>query len=155
MAAPVLGGKGDAEALVTWKAPETWRKAPNPNAMRIATYKSTAKGDEDVEVSVSAAGGGAQGNVDRWIGQFASEGRVVKLEERVIAGLHVRVVNVQGTYLAGTMTGVANDAPKSALLGAVVETGETLTFFKMTGPAAEVEKERGAFDALIKSLTRR
>jgi hypothetical protein len=138
------GPIGDApEALVTWKASASWRAVPNPNAMRIATYRAG-----EAELAVSSAGGGADGNVERWIGQFATAGRAVRLEQRVVGDLHVRVVHVQGTLADGARSGFA-------MLGAVVETGETLTFFKMTGPATAVEKERAAFDALIKSLARR
>lgn len=145
-------------ALVTWKAPDTWRKVPNPNAMRVATYRCSpvTAGAEEAELAVSTAGGTAESNVERWVGQFAPEDRVVRLEQREAAGFHVRIVQIRGSSVAGAMGGGGDGARAGrGLLGAVVETPQTLTFFKMTGPASAVEAQRGQFDALIKSLARR
>ena len=50
----------DAPALV-WKMPPTWQEAPNPNAMRLATYHAPG----GVEVAVSRAGGGTEANIQR------------------------------------------------------------------------------------------
>lgn len=148
------------QALVTWKAPDTWRKVPNPNTIRIATYRcpGATAGAEEAELAVSTAGGTAESNIERWVGQFAPQGRVVRQEQREAAGFHVRIVQIRGSYLAGAMGGGGGDdvtRPGLGLLGAVVETPQALTFFKMVGPASAVEVQRGQFDALIKSLARR
>ena len=45
-------GAEDPPAL-EWKAPDAWKSSPNPNAMRLATYKVT----DDTELVVSRAGG--------------------------------------------------------------------------------------------------
>ncbi len=143
-------------APIEWKAPSSWKKAPNPSAMRIATYRcaAAAPGQEEPEVSVVAAGGSPEANIARWVGQFDPQGRrEERPDPQTIAGLKVRVVHVRGTYLAGSMGGEPAKKTGFALLGAVVESPDGgLTFFKMTGPDAAVEKERGAFDQLVKSV---
>lgn len=143
---------------LAWKVPDACAKVPNPNSMRLETYHcpAGAKEGELAELAVSRAGGGAESNVERWIGQFESPTGAPRREKRSIAGFDVWVVQVQGTYLAGSMMG-GGDAKKPgwALLGAVVGTPDTLTFFKMTGPAAAVEKSKAAFEATLKSFAKK
>jgi hypothetical protein len=142
---------------LAWKVPGSCAKVPNPNSMRLETYRcpAGAKEGDFAELAVSRAGGGAESNVERWIGQFESPVGAPRREKRSIAGFDVWVVQVQGTYLAGSMGGGDAKKPGWALLGAVVGTPDTLTFFKMTGPAAAVEKSRAAFEATLKSFTKK
>lgn len=145
----------DESAAVAWKVPDGWKTAPNPNAMRIATYRvSRAPGDsDDAEVSVSRAGGTTVANLQRWVGQFDEAGQD-KQTVLTVRGLKITIVEVGGTYQGG-MTGGPASAPRRgwALLGAVVETPGSPYFFKMTGPSATVRAARASFDALLESLT--
>ena len=138
-------------AAVTWVTPPRWEKATNASAMRLATYRvPRAKGDlEDAECSVIRAGGDTDANIARWLGQFDEVGRKsAKRTERVVAGLKVVVVEVQGAYVGmGT-----EPHPGFALHAAIVDTGETKTFFKMTGPAKSVQGARAELEALVDTL---
>ena len=141
----------DPPAIV-WKAPGSWQEAPNPNTMRLATYRAPG----GVEISVSRAGGASEANIQRWTAQFddiGGEGRM----ERTVHGLHVVAVDVTGTYAGGGMGGATpgeSTEPKRgwALVGAIVESRSPSYFFKMTGPATAVRAARPAFDRLVDSV---
>lgn len=153
--APQAATQGGAE--VAWDVPAGWETAPNPSAMRKATYKiKKAAGDpEDAELSVSQAGGSVDQNVQRWIGQFEQkQGEEPKRSERKVGDLKVTTVEVHGTFKSG-MPGMGPAEPKTgwALLGAIVETpAGSSWFFKLTGPDKTVTAARADFDKLVDSL---
>ncbi len=134
---------------LTWEAPATWQEAPNPNAMRLATYRAPG----GVDIAISRAGGSTEANIQRWIAQFDDMGRDTRIE-RTVHGLHVVTVDVAGTYGSG---GMATGAPAEsqtgwALVGSIVETRSPSYFFKMTGPAAAVRAARPVFNRFIDGL---
>jgi hypothetical protein len=134
---------------LTWKAPAGWQEAPNPNAMRLATYRAPG----GVDIAISRAGGSTEANIQRWIAQFDDMGRDTRAE-KTVHGLHVVTVDVAGTYGSG---GMAMGAPPQsqtgwALVGSIVESRSPSYFFKMTGPAAAVRAARPVFDRFIDSL---
>ncbi|AKT39860.1 hypothetical protein [Chondromyces crocatus] len=141
-----------------WEVPSGWESAPNPSAMRKATFKvKKVDGDpEDAELSVSQAGGSVEQNLQRWVGQFEQKpGAENPRHQRSIGDLKVTVVEARGTYKSG-MPGMGPTVPKPdwALLGAIVETpvaGESW-FFKLTGPEKTVTAAKADFDKFIDSL---
>jgi hypothetical protein len=151
---PIGGGSlpaaADEAPALSWTRPAGWQEAPNPNAMRLATYRVPG----EVEVSVSRAGGTTDANIQRWMAQFDNEGREGRVE-KTVHGLHVVMVDVSGTYVGGGMGGgMAQTAPAHprtgwAMVGAIVETPGLPYFFKMTGPAAAIGLARPAFDRLV------
>ena len=90
---------------ITWTAPPSFLTVPNPNPMRKATYRfEHVAGDlEDGELTVSAAMGGAEANIQRWSGQFGNA--EAKTEPRTVNGLKVVVTELKGTYASGGMMG--------------------------------------------------
>jgi hypothetical protein len=138
----------DAPALV-WKVPAGWQEMPNPNAMRLATYRLPG----GVEVSVSRAGGAMEANIQRWVAQFDGVGREGRVE-KTVHGLHVVTVDISGTYVGGGMAmgGPAEPRPDWAMVGAIVESRSPPYFFKMTGPAAAVRAARPAFDRFLDGI---
>jgi hypothetical protein len=145
----------DDPATLRWTVPATWTVLPNPSAMRLATYGVPhAAGDrDDTEVSVSRAGGTADANIERWLGQFDDRGKDTRVES-TRKGLTITVVDVTGTFLGGGMTPGAAPAshPGWSLLAAIVEGSGTPYFVKITGPAATVRSARPDLDALLASL---
>ena len=149
-AEPTAAGPED----IAYDAPKAWQSVPNPNTMRKATFKipKVAGDPEDAELAISAAGGGVEPNIKRWAGQFGSA--EPKTEPRTPNGLKVTMVEIKGTYASGGgMMGGAS-APKTQymLLGAVVDGGDRLHFFKMTGPEKTVTAAKKDFDALVASF---
>jgi hypothetical protein len=139
-----------------WVAPPAWKMLPNPSTMRLATYRiPRADGDtQDTDLSVVQAGGTTDANIDRWLGQFDQAGKDTRTV-KVVHGMKVTIVEVQGAYLGGGMTADNKPAanPGWALLAAIVETPGTPTFFKMVGPAKSVAAARPAFGVLLASVT--
>jgi hypothetical protein len=146
----------DQAPAITWKVPARWTVAPNPNQMRLATYRvPAAESDADgAEATVARAGGTAEANIQRWLGQFDEAGQDTRAD-KTVRGLKVTIVEVSGTYTGGAM--IPGTAPAShpgwALIGAIVETKGSPYFFKLIGPRATVRATRPSFDALIDSIT--
>jgi hypothetical protein len=144
-------------APLVWVAPPSWRSVPNPSPMRLATYRvpRAAGDDQDGELSVTRAGGTAEANIERWIGQF-EESATSARAEKTVHGLHVTVVSIKGTFLGGGMTPGAPSSPRTswALLGAIVESPGSSYFFKLVGPASTLSAAGAPFDAMINGLTR-
>lgn len=130
------------EKEVAWDAPSSWQSMPNPTSMRKATYKI----GEDTELTVSTAAGGVDANVKRWADQFGEASP--KTDKRTVNGLDVTVVEIKGPYQG--MGGPKKEG--YMLLGAVVDGGKVLTFFKMTGPEKVVTGARPDFEKLVSSL---
>lgn len=150
-----LPSANDAPSLA-WKVPGEWTTAPNTSSMRLATYHvPAAKGEADeTDVSVVRAGGTTDANIDRWIRQFDEAGKDERTV-KTVGTFKITIVEVSGSYLGGGMM-PSPDAPARkgwSLLGAVVETSGSPYFFKMTGPTASVKAARGAFMALLDSVT--
>jgi hypothetical protein len=125
--------------------------------MRLATYRvPRAPGDgADAELSVTQAGGSAEANAQRWIGQFDDAGqKTAKRTTRKIGSLDVLVVEVQGSF-SGGMSQETETQPGWALLGAIVSTPGMPHFFKLTGPVKTVALARREFDGMLATLTLR
>jgi hypothetical protein len=152
------GGGSDlppaGEASITWTAPARWKSAPNPSAMRLATYKIPhAPGDaEDAELSITQVGGGVDSNIDRWIAQFGPEGqKTAQRTTKTVKGMKVTFVQIEGTF-SGGMGPAAGPQAGWALLGAIVETQPMPHFFKITGPAKSVKAARAELEGMIDTI---
>lgn len=154
MSAPAPPGEAP---VITWVAPPNWQSAPNPSPMRLATYRIPhAAGDnEDGELSVTRAGGTAEANIQRWIGQFDGSATSSR-DTKTVSGFKVTLVSVKGAFLGGGMMQGAPPSPRPswALLGAIVETPGSSYFFKLVGPASTLNAARAPFNSMIDGLTR-
>jgi hypothetical protein len=157
MQGPGAGGGTElpaaGESSLAWTAPARWQAVPNASSMRLATYRvPRADGDAaDPELSITQAGGSAEANADRWLGQFDAEARKgAHRSTRKVGAFEVLVVDVRGTFSGGM--GSSGPQPGWALLGAIVQTPGMPHFFKLTGPAKSVLMARADFDALIASV---
>jgi hypothetical protein len=129
--------------------------------MRVAEYG--LKGSPLAELGVfyfgADQGGTVEANMTRWVGQFTqADGSETKAKrsERKVKGVEVSLVEATGMFAGGMgMPGAAQPTaqPDAMLLGAIAKGPQGSVFFKFTGPRAELEKARGAFDGLIESLT--
>lgn len=139
---------------ITLTVPEDWKETEPTSRLRLAQFAVPgAEGDETpTEVVVfffGGAGGGADANIKRWIGQFESEGRKVK----VMSGK-----SEQGPYiiaeLAGTWkmpvgppvlrkTKAVPGAKMQSVILAVADRGNY--FIRLTGPEKTVSSLDGAF----------
>ena len=157
--------QGTAASPLTFTAPAAWHTRPAASSMRVAEFVVPhAPGDaEDAELIVyffgASSGGGAQANIDRWIGQMQQpDGSASKDKARrdaqTINGLKVTTVDVSGTYVAEMRPGAAehHNNPGYRLRAAVVETPGGAYYIKMTGPAQTMGAANDDFAAFLGSL---
>lgn len=141
---PVPTASGTALA---WTAPAHWTAKP-AGAMRKGSF--TIKGDGgEGDLSITAFPGDVGGdlaNLNRWRGQIGLapiseaelESTTLHLDRN---GLHMTVVDIAGT-----------GATAQGILGAMVPHEGATWFFKLTGPAALVAKEKAAFAAFLDTI---
>lgn len=134
-------------APLAWTAPATWTAKP-AGAMRKGSY--TVKGDEgEADFAITAFPGDVGGdlaNLNRWRGQLSlpalNQSDFAAATEHVDHnGLHMTVVDILGT----------GDKPQR-ILGAMIPHGGATWFFKLTGPAALVAREKPAFTAFLATI---
>jgi hypothetical protein len=130
--------------------PDGWTEKA-PTQMRVASF-SVADNGKQADVSVVPMGGMAGGNpanVNRWRGQVGlgaiDDAAVEAMTEKVvIAGQDADLFDIAGT---GPGSGAAE-----RIIASVLHRDDTAWFFKITGDADLVEKQKPAFIAFLKSL---
>jgi gluconolactonase len=143
------------------KIPGSWKEEQPSNNMRLAQFKPpAAEGDkptaELVVSSFGGNGGGVDQNLKRWIDQFTSEDRKVKMSSGECPQGKYYLSDITGTYLQSAggpfAGGKKTPMPSYRSLSAVLETPENGVYFlRLTGPektvTAAAEAFRASFDA--------
>ena len=151
----VLGG-----GKLKMKAPATWlRKPPQSTIVEHEFAVPASKGDSaDGRLTVMAAGGGIEANIDRWYGQFtqpdgASTRDRAKLKKVKAAGEDVHLVDISGTFRDQRGPAApAVERPKYRMLAAIIATKSGNYFIKFYGPERTVADNEKAFLAMIDGL---
>ena len=154
----VVAPSADASPGLVWKVPANWSKG-EARPMRLATYGIPALGGDAQGAECAVfyfgpnQGGGAEENLDRWVGQFEHASQPERSQAQV-AGFKVWRVRVTGDYLApsGPMMLSSGTKPGFAMLGAIVEGPAGRVFFKLTGPQKTVDASRHEFENLLRTL---
>ncbi len=157
VAAPIKTRDTKLGALAL-KVPESWKESPGDGRMRAGQFELPAvEGDKEpgeliVYYFGQGGAGGVAANLKRWIGQFAAEGRKVKLTQGKQAGGAYTLADVSGTYNKSMGPPVAQQTKAVAgtrMLAAIVETSQGPYFLKLTGPektvAAATDSLRASF----------
>lgn len=139
------------------KLPKTWAKSDTVSSMRLATYEiPVAEGDKDKgELSIftfPGGGGGVAANLDRWVGQFSTKGRTMKVTQGT--------GNAKSTYYLADIAGTFNKpigppilrkteaAEGYRMLAAIIVLeNEDVFYLKLTGPDATIKAQSDAFRA--------
>lgn len=145
----------------TFKRPETWKWTPVNSTMRKAQLlvpdptNPAGPGAEVIFFHFGAGqGGGVDGNVSRWLGQFVEAGETLKpvIEKAEVKGTKVTRVRVaSGTFSSGMPGGPTTPMTNYGLYGAILESAEGDVFVKMTGPAELVNAAAPNFEAMVQS----
>ena len=142
----------------TFKAVDKWKTKEVPRMMSqggftLLTSDGTKTIDADFYHFGAGQGGDLEANVNRWKGQFqpGADGKEVKLERtEVLYGKRkVTYVVITGTFLSGSPMGAKTPQPGSAMIGAILESGEGSVFVKFTGPEKEITASKETFKKLI------
>ncbi|HTE54086.1 MAG TPA: hypothetical protein VK698_24700 [Kofleriaceae bacterium] len=147
---------------VTALVPKGWQEKPTSSGMRTAQWMVPGKaGEAELVVYYFGPGGagGADANLERWIGQFeqpdgSPSASKAKTAKKTVGALAVTTVEVTGRYVAAMSPGAPekNDKPDHMLLGAIVETMNGPYYFKMVGPKETMTGAKKQFTAFIDSL---
>jgi len=137
--------------------PDSWKTAASASSMRLATFQipSETKEADEAELAIyhfRGGGGGINDNLTRWIGQFDSDGREVRLTRGKARGQDYYVVEVSGTYqepVGPPVLQQTKPAPGSRMLAMILILEEGVYFLKMTGDDKTVAKQA---DALRKAF---
>lgn len=141
------GSQASASPL-TFDQPETWQ-AGKVGGMRKAAF-TVADGDKHVEITVidlAEAAGELLPNINRWRGQL-------KLPPVEQAELDKQLQPIKAGQVAGhfiELIGAEANQPQQAMLGAVIVDAGKAWFFKLTGDAELVKKEKPRFRAFVES----
>lgn len=137
---------------ITLVVPETWEAKPQVREPRVAHLEIPAseEGKEKGEYVVFYFGpqgaGGVQANVERWVGQFETEGRKVRRYSGEGTAGKYTVVDLAGTYkkpIGPPIMRQSKSMPGWRVLNVVVETKSGPYFLKVDGP----EKLIGAIES--------
>jgi hypothetical protein len=147
---------------ITWKVPEGWeesRKAGAGNAMvrRYTTFYLNLKG-HPLELTVfdfPKGAGSVLDNVNRWRKQIGLKD--VGEEELAKITREIKVDDMPVTMVDMATEGAAQEKPAEGkadvrMLVAVIDQEKRNWFFKLTGPAAVIDKNKAAFDRFIQSI---
>lgn len=141
---------------------EFTRQQPRSQIIAYEFTSPAAEGDErGGRLTVTAAGGSVEANIERWYGQFTQpDGGSTKdaatVEELSAAGQKIYLVDIPGTFddkPAPMAPGVKR--PNYRMLGAIVATPDGNYYLKFYGPRKTVEQQREAFASMLKNLAKR
>jgi hypothetical protein len=138
--------------------PKSWKQEEASNALRLAQFRiPAAEGDaEPAELAISPPiGGTAKANIERWISQFDSSGRTVKMTKGTSSQGDYVFVELSGTYKkpdGPPVLGRTKSMPGYRMHGVILTVkGSGNLFLKLTGPdktvAAQGEAMRTAIGA--------
>ena len=169
LAAPLLAGFNGLAGVVpkpavikvsaqTFTAPAKWKSTPTASRMRAAQFAVPGKEKADAAECVffyfgPGQSGGAQANLQRWVGQFAPNPKpLVKTENAKFGSTPVVFLFAEGTFMSSPPFGGAK-VPKEnyGMAAAVLGTEPGYIFVKMTGPKATVEAAKADFKKMIES----
>ena len=133
-----------------WDAPAEWTVKP-ASGFRLATLEIPS-GDGKLECILSQLGpeaGEPTGNVGRWIGQLGVPAPEAAALESFCAALPA--FETPGGW-KGRMIDLKPFAKDTSMLAAILVLPDRTLFAKLTGPVAELDRLRPAFETLCKSL---
>ena len=137
---------------LTWTGPEGWSEEPSTSQFREVTFKR-----DELEMYVSLARGGVEGNVNRWARQLGKEplddGELAALERVPALGGTAVIYDASGA-LKGMRDAVAKEGQRmTAAVANPPGRGDVIVTLKLTGPDEDVVAARSAFDSVLASLT--
>ncbi len=151
--------KVDVFGSGTLMVPGEFQKVPP--ASRIVQYEFMVPAEGEMapaRMTMMAAGGGVEANLDRWKGQFGGDKKVGETAETKSGEYTVHTIDVIGTY-ADSMGGGPFSGGKKvmrddyAMLGAILVAPNGQSYFvKMIGPAEVVMPQKETFMKMVKTV---
>jgi hypothetical protein len=143
-------GQG-APTAVHWQAPTGWEEQP-ASGFRKGSFIVRGADGKTADVSVISfpeAAGGLIANVNRWRGQL----KLAPITDVAQAGRPIPVGGREMFFVdLLSEEPISPDESKSRILGGIFPAGSETWFFKMIGPDALVDSQRGAFKKFLESV---
>jgi hypothetical protein len=141
-----------AEAAATrlkYTLPSGWQEGGDlvKAGIRREAVFQVRNGGQTAEVSVTMAGGGLKANVDRWRGQVGLPPWTEEQFKKEATPLMIGDSPAVMVDLSGD-----GKPDHQGILGAVAQRPGETWFFKMTGPADLVFRQKSAFETFLKSV---
>ena len=137
-----LSGAGPTDDVpLTYTAPSEWQATPLAQFQMLRF--TVADGSQNVEISVSAVGGGLEMNLARWRDQVGLPD--VSPAELAAAMQPIEIDGVPGQY-------VEFAGEKETIVGAIVPRGRMSLFFKLRGHKELAARETARFREFLKSV---
>lgn len=151
------GHGGQARQTFGWSTPAGWsEQTPAEGSIRKGSWTVDGVPDTDCSlVALGGSGGGLKANVNRWRGEMGldpvDDAAIAALPRRLLLGREAASINLTGTFSGGRSG--RGPLENARMLGIVLSLPQATLFLKLTGPAAAVEAQQGAFEALSDSIT--
>lgn len=152
--APTEAGPLELEGI-SFLQPAGWVRVspPSSNILEAEFTLPKVDGDEfDGRLTIMAAGGGFDGNIGRWRGEFSDLGQDdVKTDTVPIDGLEANRVDIRGVWKGPSFKPVP---PREGyrLIAVILPTGAQSAYYvKVTGPANTVAEHQERIDSFMKS----
>ncbi len=149
-------------AGVTFSPASNWVDL-GPSGMRNASYYMNPTEDDADSATLAlyyfgpTEGGTVEHNLERWISQFTQPDESdshtkSEMTEIIVDDMTAHVLEVFGTYLAGSMMGQPEEKSGYFLFGVVLEAPEGNLFFKLTGPEKTAKVMADELVELVKAI---
>jgi hypothetical protein len=139
----------DFTRLESYSLPPGWTRLAKPVEFSVASFQAGAA-DKPVVITVSRLAGNAGGlvaNLNRWRGKA---GLQTLDEDQMAKDLLWLKVDGEKTPYVDLVNPKQTDANR--ILGVVAERGPVTWFFKLQGPAPQVDQQKAAFEAFVESI---
>ena len=152
-----------ADGALKMTVPASWKTVEPRSRIIEHEFQAPKEGDTVSRITIMAAGGSIDANVERWLGQFTQpDGKatkdVAKVEKKKVGDYEVTMVDITGT-MSESMGGGPFAPGKTVkregyrMLGAIIDTKDKgLQFIKLTGAAELVEQQKKDFADFIESV---
>src|SRR4051794_21756742 len=130
---------------IKWTTPEGWKEVP-PSSMRYASFSAPADAGGKIDISIvtfPGDGGTDADNINRWRGQMGLPPADPNAVKSGVAPLKTGDTTFSTTDIAGD---------KTRTIAAWTRRDGRVWFFKATGPAVAIEKEKPNFVKFIESV---
>lgn len=135
-------------AGIGFAIPNDWNELPDQRMVDSKYIIPTENGD--MEMTLTSMGGGADLNIDRWVGQVGrAPGEEPSFSTIDVAGIESRMVDVRGSY---NSTVGASKGPQEdwRLIGLVIPMQKDFTI-KLVGPREAVVEFQDELDAFLRT----
>ncbi len=148
------GAREEATRMLSWTTPEGWREIPG-RGMRLVTFVDSQRSVECSVVVLGPRAGEVRPNVARWMRQLGIEPEETTLT-KFLRDMEVWPLQ-EGSATVVDLTRLQQKEGDQvpSMIAVIIPWSETVVFVKLTGPKAQVIKNKAAFTELVKSLKRR